>query len=259
MKRAKVADQTIVDGDDQLTPLKWRANLRDKAVRDALAVEMLSACVEALKSYGLRERRLLELAHSAVVKRRSKNENAMVVLDFTQQIAEMIAKWGEDPAFLDRSGRPAVLKITGGGCDFASLVSEFFPNGNLRDVLEFGCQIKAIERVGRDKVARLNDYVVFTGNSLLILAYSVRAIRRYLSTANFNRQRQIAVVEGRADRTSASEISETDLPEFMRVMRPQISDLVEMSNRWLARRAELARDGRSRKRVAGLQAFLFCE
>jgi hypothetical protein len=257
--KVKVVDQTFLHARDQLTSLKWPTNLRDKAMRDALAGEMLSACVCALKSYGLRRARLMDLARDAVMNGRPKSKTARVVLEATRQLAEMIAKWGEDPAYLDRYGRPAVLRVSGGARDFALLVGKFFPDCEPTDVLDFGCEIKALEKVGKDKVARLNDYVVFTGNSLLILAYSVRAVRRYLSTANFNRQRGIAVVESRADRTSESEISDKDMAEFMRVMRPQISDLVEMSNRWLAHRAELTRNVRSRKKVAGLQAFLFCE
>jgi hypothetical protein len=114
-----------------------------------------------------------------------------------------------------------------------------------------------MERVGENKVARLNDCVVFTGNSYLILAHSVRTVRRFLSTANFNRQQGIAIAEGRPDRTSCGEISDKDFSELIRVMRPQISDIVEMSNRWLAQRAKLARRGDRRMKVAGVQAFLF--
>ena len=245
-----------------LLPLtRLRANLRNRAMKDALAVELLSACMGALKTYGVGGARLLELSREAAGNQSSRNKMARVVLEATQQLAEMIAKWGEDPAFLDRHGRPAILEVSGSKCDFATLAHEFFPNCAVKDVLDFGCEIKALEKIGRERVARLNDYVVFTGNSLLILAYSVRTVRRYLSTANFNRQRRIARVlpNGRADRTSACEISDSDLREFMRVMRPQISDLVEMSNRWLARRAQRTRNGRLRKRVAGIQAFLFSE
>jgi hypothetical protein len=238
-------------------------------MREALACELLAACMSALRSYGLSTSSLLKLSRQAAVRQRSANKTAKVILEATQQLAELTARWGEDPKYLDSAGRPAVLEIKGGRGDFASLAGTFFPHSRSEDVLRFGCETKVIERVGRDRVARLNDYVVFSGNSLLILAYSVRAIRRYLSTANFNRQAHVAMAldRGRADRTSACEVFDEDVKEFMRVMRPQISDLVEMSNRWLARRASKSgahrkRDSKrkSRKRkVAGIQAFLFAE
>jgi hypothetical protein len=101
--------------------------------------------------------------------------------------------------------------------------------------------------------------VVFTGNSFLILAHSVRTVRRFLSTANFNRQRRIAIAEGRPDRTSCGDISDKDFSEFIRVMRPQISDIVEMSNRWLAQRAKTTGNRSEKKKSAGIQAFLFCD
>jgi hypothetical protein len=116
-----------------------------------------------------------------------------------------------------------------------------------------------MERVGQDKIARLNDCVVFTGNSFLILAHSVRTVRRFLSTANFNRKPRIAIANGRPDRTSCGEISDKDCAEFIRVMRPQISNMLEMSNRWLAQRADVPRSGSKRTKIAGVQAFLFCD
>jgi hypothetical protein len=80
-----------------------------------------------------------------------------------------------------------------------------------------------------------------------------------LSTANFNRKPRIAIANGRPDRTSSGEISEKDFSEFIRVMRPQISDILEMSNRWLGQRADIPKNGSKRKKIAGVQAFLFCD
>jgi hypothetical protein len=244
---------------NRLLATSWPADFRDKAMRDALAGELISECMSALKTYGLSKARLVDISRRAVEQQPPHSEIARIVLEAAQRLADLIAKWGEDPAYLDSSGRPAALGFRGRHAGFARLANEFFPNDAVSDVLQFGCEAKAIERVGHDKVACLNDCVVFTGNSLLILAYSVRTIRRYLSTANFNRQQRISVVERRPDRSSTGEISDKDLAEFIRVMRPQISDIVDMSNRWLANRAAPAREGRLSRRLAGIQAFLFTE
>jgi len=242
-----------------LPKVRWRRDSQDMATRDALAIELLNACMAALKTYGLSERKLAELASEAAIGKSSRMDSARAVLEATNQLAEMIAKWGEDPAFLDASGRPAVLSVDGRKSSFRSLATEFFPMYPIADVVNFGCEANAMERIGQDKVARLNDCVVFTGNSFLILAHSVRTVRRYLSTANFNRQPRIAIASGRPDRTSFGEISDKDFSEFIRVMRPQMSDMVEMSNRWLGQRAKLPSNGSKRKKIAGVQAFLFCE
>jgi hypothetical protein len=255
--RAKEGGNNNRAGRQRLPKVQWRRDSRNTAMRDALAFELLIVCMAALKSYGLNRSRLAQLARQALTGRSVCIDSAGSVLEAAQQLAEMIAKWGEHPAYLDLSGRPAVLSVHGRKASFGSLASEFFPRYAVSDVVDFGCDANAMERVGEKKVARLNDCVVFTGNSYLILAHSVRTVRRFLSTANFNRQQGIAIAEGRPDRTSCGEISDKDFSELIRVMRPQISGVVEMSNRWLAQRAKLARRGDRRMKVAGVQAFLF--
>jgi hypothetical protein len=238
---------------------RWPSDSRDLAIRDALAIELLTACMTALRAYGLKKSKLTELAQKAVTGNTGSMNSAKAVLEAAQQLAEMIAKWGEHPRYLDESGRPAILSIAGRKSSFQSLASEFFPTYALSEVVNFGCEANAMERIGKDKVARLNDCVVFTGSSFLILAHSVRTVRRFLGTANFNRQPLIAIAAGRPDRTSSGEISDKDFSEFISVMRPQISDLVEMSNRWLGQRAKLPKNRGKRRKVAGVQAFLFFE
>jgi hypothetical protein len=241
----------------RLPKVRWAGNSQDMVIRDALAIELLTACTVALKTYGLSSTRLAALAREALTGKSKRKSSARAVLEAAQQLSEMIAKWGEHPAFLDETGRPAVLNINGQNSSFKVLATEFFSDYSTIDVLEFGCEANAMERVGQDKVARLNDCVVFTGNSFLILAHSVRTVRRFLSTANFNRKPRIAIANGRPDRTSCGLISDKDFGEFIKVMRPQISDMLEMSNRWLAQRADITRNGSKRNKLAGVQAFLF--
>jgi len=241
----------------RLPKVRWAGNSQDMVIRDALAIELLTACAVALKTYGLSSTRLAALAREALAGKSKRKSSARAVLEAAQQLSEMIAKWGEHPAFLDETGRPAVLNINGQNSSFKALATEFFPDYSTTDVVEFACEANAMERVGQDKVARLNDCVVFTGNSFLILAHSVRTVRRFLSTANFNRKPRIAIANGRPDRTSCGLISDRDFSEFIRVMRPQISDMLEMSNRWLSQRAGITRNRGKRKKLAGVQAFLF--
>jgi hypothetical protein len=243
----------------RLPKVVWPRDSQDMATRDALAIELLKACMAALKTYGLGARKLAQLAREAANGKAIQVDSAKRVLEAAHQLAEMIAKWGEDPMFLDASGRPAVLSINGRKSSFRSLATKFFPAYAISDVVKFGCEANAIERVGNGKIARLNDSVVFTGNSVLILAHSVRTVRRFLSTANFNRQPNIPIASGRPDRTSFGEISEKEFSEFIRVMRPQLSDMIEMSNRWLGQRAKRPKSAGRRKKMAGVQAFLFCD
>lgn len=240
---------------------QWAGGLNAAPIRDSLASELLAACMTALRGYGLSTARLVRMSKKAALERRADATSARAVLDMAQRLADLVAKWGEDPEFLDTSGRPAVLPISGARSSFQVLAEYFFPQSDISEIVTFGCRANAMEPVGRAKVARINDCVVFTGNSTLILAHSVRTVCRFLNTANFNRQQQLEISAGRPDRTSCGEISAADYAEFIRVMRPRISDLVEMSDRWLGQRSIEQQKGDKPKtaRTAGVQAFLFCD
>jgi hypothetical protein len=227
---------------------------------DALAAELIATCIAVLQTYGLKRSRLLSLSRTAV-HQPSKKRTSSGVLATAYRLSDLIARWGDDPAYLDATGKPAILKINGGGTDFAALAREYFPRLSIRDVLALGCETKALERVGKERVARLNDCVVFTGNSLLILANTVQTIRRYLSTASFNRKRRAvsSLDSGRTDRTSSYSVFEDDVAEYQRFMRLQISDLTEMSTRWLSRRPKNIANRGKRRRQVGVHAFLFVE
>jgi len=230
---------------------------REEALRRLLAQELIEVCTATLKTYGLHNATLTALAASAARRNSGKIKRATAVLAEAQRLSEATNKWVEDPAYRDATGRPAVLSIRDrDGCSFAALAEEFFPERTVADVLSLGCRANVLERIGREKVALLNSTVLFTGRPLSILAYSIRTVRRFLGTAEFNRRAKAAALEGWPDRTSFVAVSDADFREFVRIFRPQISDLIESSNRWLFQRSQLRRS-RGKKRIAGLQAFVF--
>lgn len=234
-----------------------------EAIKDALARELISVCLTALKSYGLSSERLAALTAKVAAQSRQKLCYAAELLTEAQRLAETIHKWGEDPAYLDGSGCPLVLRIRGGSRSFSSLAKKFFSGRDILEIVGLGCEANVLERVGTDKVARLNNVVLFTGNSILQLAHSVRTVRCFLNTAEFNRRVKTNAISGRPDRAAHVEVTEKDFAEFERIIRPQISGLIEMSNRWLtgrnARTRQHSGPRAQKKRVAGIQAFVFKE
>jgi len=241
------------------SPARNPAVASDEHLREMLARELIGVCMATLKSHGLQGKRLAELAVSAA-EDTGQIASTTAVLAQSQRLAEVTNKWVEDPAYRDGTGRPAMLSIQERkGCSFAALAREFFPERSVAEVIALGCDAKVIERVGRDKVALLNSTVLFTGSSLPILAYSIRSVRRLLGTADFNRRANSAALENWPDRTSYVNVPDEDFHEFVRVFRPQISELIESSNRWLFQRSGLSRNRRKKKRIAGLQVFIFRE
>ena len=185
--------------------------------------------------------------------------SATEVLTDADQLGHAISKWAEEPGYRDITGRPAVLSVRDSGRpSFANLAHEFFPGWAVADVVTLGCKANVLERVGADKVALLNNCVLYPGNSPLILAFAIRTVRRVLHAAEFNR-RVTSAIEGWPDRAVWVEVSDGDFRDFVSFIRPQISGLLEISHRWLTRRSALSKNRRKKKRLSGLQVLVYRE
>jgi hypothetical protein len=230
----------------------------ESIVLEALATELLGACMATLKTHGLSAGKLVELAARASAHKASRKSAFSSVLAEAECLANLLNKWGENPRYRDATGRPAVLSLVkGAGCNFTALAREFFPTWSVANVIEFGAKTRVIERIGRHKVAMINSTVLFTGNAPLILAHLIRSVRRLLGTGNFNRGAGSALLEGLPDRTSIVAVSDAEFREFVKFIRPQVSDWIEMSNRWLFQRTQSTKYKTRKKREAGLQIFVF--
>jgi hypothetical protein len=239
--------------------MQWPQGSEEKAMRDHLARELLGVCMTALQAYGLDHRRTVELARKAVALKGSTPTMTRVLQDM-YWIGELIGDWAENPAYLDGQGRPQVIPVNGSRISLKGLVQKFFGHRSVQEILELGCQTQVMERVGDTKVALLNDCVMFTGNPFLMLAHSIRSVRRFLSSANYNARAPADQANIWPERTAFSAVPEAVFPEFKKVMRPQIASLLEMGNRWLASRAAVRQRAGSRRKITmGIQAFVFRE
>jgi hypothetical protein len=93
----------------------------------------------------------------------------------------------------------------------------------------------------------------------LTLAHTVRTVRWLLGTAPYNRHVRSGPILGFPDRSAHVEISAGDFAEFVMMIRPQISGLLEMSDRWLFQRSRMPKSGHQKKILAGIQVFVFKE
>jgi len=175
------------------------------------------------------------------------------------QLGRAISRWAEEPAYRDTTGRPAVLSVRDAGPDsFQTLAHDFFPGWALADVVTLGCKANVLEKVGPDKVALLNNVVLSPGNSPLVLAFAIRTVRRVLQAADNNHHVRSAE-EGWPDRAVWVKVPDEDFRDFVKFIRPQIGGLLEISHRWLTRRAALPKHRRKKKRLSGIQIFVFRE
>jgi hypothetical protein len=238
----------------------WPEDERDECLRDALARELIGACMEGLKAFGLDGKRLAKLAAQAAAGSSNRISSATKVLTDADRLCYAISKWGEEPAYRDITGRPAVLSIRGSaGHSFAKLAREFFPRRAVAEVISLGCKNNVLERVGANKVALLSNSLLYPGNSPLSLATAIRTVRRVLRAADFNRRVTSGIQEAWPERAVWVAVPDDDFREFVRFIRPQIGALTEMSNRWLMRRSALPKNRLKKKRCSGLQVFVYRE
>jgi hypothetical protein len=237
----------------------WPADVHDDRLRDALAQEMIGVCMEALKTFGLDGKRLVKMTARKALRASKRGSTATEVLTDADQLCHAISKWAEEAAYRDSTGRPAVLSVRDAGRgSFAKLAHEFFPGWAVADVITLGCKANVFERVGTEKVALLNNCVLYSGNSPLILAFAIRTVRRVLHAADFNR-RVSSAMEGWPDRAVWVEVSDEDFRDFVGFIRPQIGGLLEVSHRWLTRRSALPKNRCRKRRLGGIQIFVFRE
>jgi hypothetical protein len=228
-------------------------------LRDALARELIGTCMAALKSFGLDGRKLAKLATQVTMASAKQPSTATEVWTEADQLGLAISRWAEEPAYRDTTGRPAVLSVRDAGPDsFQTLAHDFFPGWAVADVVTLGCKANVLEKVGADKVALLNNCVLSPRNSPLVLAFAIRTVRRVLQAADNNR-RVSSAEEGWPDRAVWVKVSDEDFRDFVKFIRPQIGGLLEISHRWLTRRAALPKHRRKKKRLSGIQIFVFRE
>lgn len=225
-------------------------------VTDALARELLGVCMATLRRYGIDRRHLGRLAGEAIASGGEIPTTSKMFRD-TDRLGDLANEWTENAAYVDRSGRPKVLPISGGEISFAALVAKYFRGRSTEEILEMGCRTRVLERVGTEKVAQFGGCVIFAGHPILMLVHAIQSVRWFLNTtvSNANPRGPSKVLP---DRKACTAVPADCLPEFIKVMRQPLINLVEMGNRWLAAHATARRTVRTEKKITmGIHAYLF--
>lgn len=233
-----------------------KASQDGRPVIDALATELLGVCMATLKQYGVSSNRLLALSRRTIASA-GEIPTATSMFQDVDQLGELANEWADNPVYVDSSGRPKVLPISGSAPSLAALASQFFCGRTTEEILEMGCRMRILERIGKDKVAQFGGCVIFTGNPALMLMHAIQSVRWFLSTTLANASPNVPA-KVLPDRKACSLVNQKDLPEFIRAMRQPIISLVETANRWLSARTPTTSTGDRQKAVRmGVHAYLF--
>jgi len=203
-------------------------------------------------------RRISELVHE-VDGLSNRTPVAEHLFSDLNSLGELANEWAENSAYIDTSGRPRIISITGKGATFASLVRKYFGARRLNEIVRLACSTRVIEKLGSNKVAQLNAGVMLTGKPILLLARAILSVRWLLATAENNGREASGNVNFWPERLACGVVSDKRFSEFAGMMRPQIANLADMSNRWLAKHAVTGtRGSQSHKtKFVGLHAYVF--
>jgi hypothetical protein len=185
---------------------------------------------------------------------------ARQLLHDTLRLGDLAVEWAENSAFLDSSGKPAILSLDGRGATFSSLCRKYFGDQPVQSIVSLGIETKMLERVDTDKVALVSSCLMLTGQSTLMLARAVLCVRGLLEGMVNNAKAGASAVLW-PDRLACSYVKRADFDKFAAAMRPQLHDVVDQGNRWLSehtvQNASAARD--DRLALMGVHAYVFTD
>jgi hypothetical protein len=238
---------------------RQRREPRDRvsgAVWDALARELLGVCMATLASYGFNAQRLLKLARNAI----GGSGDIPVASKLFQDVhtlGDLATEWTENSSYVDATGRPKVIPIRGREPSFAALVKKHFGPRSLSEVIQLAYETRVMEPVEPHKVAQLGAFVMLIGNPFLQLVRAIHSARWLLDTATYNSRTSNAMT--RPDRQVCGYALEDDFPDFIRIVRQPIINIIEMGNRWLTMRAASAttKSRRQKLMMMGVHAYVF--
>ena len=197
-------------------------------VSEELAVELFAILTAALTALGVpvaaQDRAIARARELATPPRVS----GPLMRDM-RGLSDVLRAWSQEADYLDQSGRPRVLPISGPGATFQSLVERFLPGTALPAAVESVCARADVAIRPGDRIALLGGILVNLADSPThVLAHGIRQIDQLLATLLHNTAaRKGGAGEGRAERMLLGVISRAECDELMRELKPQIAAFLE--------------------------------
>lgn len=228
------------------------------SVSDQLAIEFFAVSCAMLANLGVDIGRTLQ-AKSIYKVSTARAPQARELFHKALWLGELANEWSENSAFLDKSGRPAILPLEGRTASFAALCRKYFPSTSVEHVLALGAKTGMVERVASDKVALVNVCLMLNGQRDLMLARAVLCVRGLLGGMVRSAKAKSLGPELWPDRMACGYVRKERFNAFASAMRPQLHNAVEQGNRWLA--GHTVRESRPhparKSALMGVHAYVF--
>jgi len=226
------------------------------SAQERLVLEMVGVCLAAARAFGVDVSKVMTALHSV----RSAHGRVVLARKLFRDVellSRLAQDWMEQGPYLDPSGRPKLLPVTGEGASFATLARKHFRGRKLNEVLEIAVRLRMLERVGENQVAQVSPIVMMTGDPVLMLARAVLSVRWLLGVAERNGPGSRGRAGRVPERMACMVVPKKYAAAFVDLMRPQLSNVAEMANRLLATYGVRDQDRSTGSELVGVHAYVF--
>ena len=224
-----------------------------KREMEPFALELYAVVSEALSRYGLAPSAQRSMFLKAQRSKRFPASSA-AHLERMRSLGDLLALWRAEPPFADERGRPKVLAIHGRGAAFESLARRFFPEEGVEAIVALARQYADVGVLPDDRIALHGDIFVSLSDEQAVLAQAVLHVRQVMDTCLYNVTRPPGA-PARTERTVAHVLSEPEFLEFQRLIRGQLHEVCEYSDRLLKLGSKRGRA--AERAVAGIGIYAF--
>ena len=151
----------------------------------------------------------------------------------------VLCRWMEDPKFVDESGQPRVIPVSGSAISFATLVKQAIPGADARVCLDGLLKMRSIARIGSKRVRLRSPATIYSTTSVTFVEGVLLSVRELLRTVSWNLSDQSRSGEPRLFQRGVTgvEIAENDMNDLLRMVNAHGMNLLESVNAWANQRA----------------------
>ena len=170
----------------------------------------------------------------------------------------VLCRWMEDPKFVDESGQPRVIPVSGSAISFATLVKQAIPGADVKECLDGLLKMRSIARIGPKRVRLRSPATIYSTTSVTFVEGVLLSVRELLRTVSWNLSEQSRSGEPRLFQRGVTgvDIAEDDMDALLRMVNTHGMNLLESVNAWANQRAIQAKPRNQNRKIRTIQPYV---
>jgi hypothetical protein len=170
----------------------------------------------------------------------------------------VLCRWMEDPKFVDESGQPRIIPVSGSPVSFTALVKQVIPGGDAKECLDGLLKMRSVARIGSRRVRLRSSVTIYSTNGATFVEGILLSIRELLRTVAWNLSEQNKSGKPPLFQRGVTgvEIAEDDLEDLLRMVNTHGMNLLETFNGWVIQRAELLKRRKLARKPRAIQPYV---